>query len=40
MGAEILYEPTLWPQYDPQYFAAFIRDPDGNNVEAVCMTHE
>lgn len=39
-GAEILYEPTLWPQYDPQYFAAFVRDPDGNNVEAVCVAPE
>ena len=39
-GAEVLHEPKLWPQYDPQYFAAFVRDPDGNNVEAVCFAPE
>jgi hypothetical protein len=22
--------------YSPRYFAAFLIDPDGNNVEAVC----
>jgi len=37
-GTEVLYEPQLWPQYDPDYYAAFVRDPDGNNVEAVCRT--
>jgi catechol 2,3-dioxygenase-like lactoylglutathione lyase family enzyme len=40
IGAEILYEPRLWPQYHPTYYAAFVRDPDGNNVEAVCHTPE
>jgi catechol 2,3-dioxygenase-like lactoylglutathione lyase family enzyme len=35
-GAEVLHEPKLWPEYDPDYFGAFVRDPDGNNVEAVC----
>ncbi len=35
-GAVVLHEPRLWPQYDPDYYAAFVRDPDGNNVEAVC----
>jgi catechol 2,3-dioxygenase-like lactoylglutathione lyase family enzyme len=35
-GAEILHGPQLWPEYHPDYFAAFVRDPDGNNVEAVC----
>jgi catechol 2,3-dioxygenase-like lactoylglutathione lyase family enzyme len=34
-GAEVLYEPQIWPDYHPNYFAAFVRDPDGNNVEAV-----
>jgi catechol 2,3-dioxygenase-like lactoylglutathione lyase family enzyme len=24
------------PDYGPTYFAAFLLDPDGNNVEAVC----
>ncbi len=33
-GAEVLHEPRLWPQYDPSYYGAFVRDPDGNNVEA------
>jgi catechol 2,3-dioxygenase-like lactoylglutathione lyase family enzyme len=37
MGAEILHEPKLWPEYHPTYYAAFVRDPDGNNVEAVCL---
>lgn len=36
LGAEVLHEPRLFRDYHPSYFAAFIRDPDGNNVEAVC----
>lgn len=28
--------PGLRPQYHPNYYAAFITDPDGHNVEAVC----
>jgi catechol 2,3-dioxygenase-like lactoylglutathione lyase family enzyme len=35
-GAEVLYEPRLWPEYHASYYGAFVRDPDGNNVEAVC----
>ena len=35
-GAEVLHEPRLWPEYHPNYYGAFVRDPDGNNVEAVC----
>jgi catechol 2,3-dioxygenase-like lactoylglutathione lyase family enzyme len=35
-GAEILHEPRVWPEYHPAYYGAFVRDPDGNNVEAVC----
>jgi len=27
--------PKLWPQYHARYFAAFIRDPDGNRIETV-----
>jgi catechol 2,3-dioxygenase-like lactoylglutathione lyase family enzyme len=34
-GAEILHEPRIWPEYHADYYAAFVRDPDGNNVEAV-----
>lgn len=36
IGAESLHEPRMWPEYHPGYFGAFVRDPDGNNVEAVC----
>jgi len=39
-GAEVLHEPRLWPEYHPTYFGAFVRDPDGNNVEAVCHRPE
>ena len=39
-GAEVLHAPRLWPEYHPAYFGAFVRDPDGNNVEAVCHTPE
>ena len=35
-GAEVLHEPRKWPEYHPRYYGAFVRDPDGNNVEAVC----
>ncbi|MCU1496750.1 MAG: Glyoxalase/bleomycin resistance protein/dioxygenase [Acidimicrobiales bacterium] len=35
LGAEPLHEPRLWPEYHPGYYGAFVRDPDGNNVEAV-----
>jgi catechol 2,3-dioxygenase-like lactoylglutathione lyase family enzyme len=34
-GAEVLHEPRLWPEYHASYYGAFVRDPDGNNVEAV-----
>jgi catechol 2,3-dioxygenase-like lactoylglutathione lyase family enzyme len=29
-------EPRLRPEYHPQYYGAFVRDPDGYNLEAVC----
>ena len=35
-GAEILHEPRLWPEYGPEYYAVFIRDPAGNNLELKC----
>ncbi len=35
VGAEVLHAPRLWPEYHPNYYGAFVRDPDGNNVEAV-----
>jgi predicted lactoylglutathione lyase len=28
--------PGLRPHYHPSYYAAFVFDPDGHNVEAVC----
>jgi catechol 2,3-dioxygenase-like lactoylglutathione lyase family enzyme len=34
-GSEVLNEPQIWPEYHPNYYGAFVRDPDGNNVEAV-----
>ena len=39
-GAHVLHEPRLWPEYHPNYYGAFVRDPDGNNVEAVCHSPE
>jgi len=32
--------PGLRPQYHPNYYGAFVFDPDGNNVEAVCYLPE
>ena len=29
--------PGLRSDYSPSYYAAFLIDPDGNNIEAVCM---
>jgi catechol 2,3-dioxygenase-like lactoylglutathione lyase family enzyme len=40
LGVEILHEPRVWPEYHPTYYGGFVRDPDGNNVEAVCHTPE
>lgn len=28
--------PGLRPEYNPTYYAAFVLDPDGNRIEAVC----
>jgi len=35
-GAQVLHPPRLRPEYHATYFAAYVRDPDGNNIEAVC----
>ena len=35
-GAEVLHEPKLWPEYHAHYYGGFVRDPEGNNLEAVC----
>ncbi|TWF56848.1 VOC family protein [Neorhizobium alkalisoli] len=32
--------PGLRPHYHPNYYGAFVFDPDGNNVEAVCHDAE
>jgi catechol 2,3-dioxygenase-like lactoylglutathione lyase family enzyme len=40
LGAEVLHEPRVWPEYHEHYYGAFVRDPDGNNVEAVCHLPE
>ena len=34
-GAEVLHAPRIFPEYHPGYYAVFLRDPDGHNVEAV-----
>ena len=38
--AEVLHEPRLRPEYHATYYGAFVRDPDGNNVAAVCHRPE
>jgi catechol 2,3-dioxygenase-like lactoylglutathione lyase family enzyme len=40
LEAEVLHEARVWPEYHPNYYGAFVRDPDGNNVEAVCHSPE
>lgn len=32
--------PGLRPHYHPDYYAAFVIDPDGHNIEAVCHRPE
>ena len=39
-GLEILHAPRVWPEYHPTYYAVFVRDLDGNNLEAVCHRPE
>ena len=33
-------KPGLRPHYGPNYYAAFVCDPDGANIEAVCYEEE
>jgi catechol 2,3-dioxygenase-like lactoylglutathione lyase family enzyme len=35
-GVEVLHAPRVFPEYHEHYFGAFVRDPDGHNIEAVC----
>ncbi|HEY6431033.1 MAG TPA: VOC family protein [Acetobacteraceae bacterium] len=37
-GARDNGAPGLRPQYDANYYGAFVLDPDGHNIEAVCRT--
>jgi glyoxylase I family protein len=32
-GAEILHPPRVFPQYHPDFYATFFRDPDGFRIE-------
>lgn len=32
--------PGLRPQYGPHFYAGYVRDPDGNKVNAVCYRHQ
>ena len=38
LGYELLHAPREWPEYHPGYYGGFVRDPEGNNVEAVHHT--
>lgn len=38
IGAEILHEARVFPEYGPDYYGCFVRDPDGHNIEAVCRS--
>jgi catechol 2,3-dioxygenase-like lactoylglutathione lyase family enzyme len=40
IGAPVLHEPQLFPEYHENYYGAFVRDPDGHNIEAVCHDPE
>jgi len=33
-------KPGVRENYAPTYYAAFVHDPDGNNIEAVCQAAE
>lgn len=37
-GGKDFGPPGLRPEYHPTYYGAFVLDPDGHNVEAVCHT--
>jgi hypothetical protein len=40
MGARDDGAPGLRPQYHPHYYGAFVIDPDGHNIEAMCHMPE
>ena len=33
-------KPGLRPEYSANYYGGFVKDPDGNNIEAVCHQEE
>ena len=35
-GGRSAGEPGLRPQYNPDFYSAYVRDPDGNKLAAVC----
>ena len=37
-GGSSAGEPGPRPHYGPDYYAAYVRDPDGNKLQAVCYT--
>jgi catechol 2,3-dioxygenase-like lactoylglutathione lyase family enzyme len=39
-GARDNGPPGLRPEYHPNYYGAFVLDPDGHNIEAVCQDPE
>lgn len=39
-GAKDNGPPGLRPEYHPTYYGAFVIDPDGHNIEAVCHAPE
>jgi catechol 2,3-dioxygenase-like lactoylglutathione lyase family enzyme len=39
-GARDNGEPGVRPHYHPNYYGAFVLDPDGHNIEAVCHQAE
>jgi len=39
-GAKDNGEPGLRPEYHEGYYGAFVLDPDGHNIEAVCHRPE
>lgn len=38
LGAQIVHPPRVFTEYHDAYFATFLRDPDGHNIEVVCPT--
>ncbi len=36
IGAEIVSPPRLYPEYGPDYYAVFFKDPEGIKYEIVC----